>query len=127
MTKGYTGPDYWRAALNASFCKPSILRAFRDQSMHGYAMICCLADRKRNFCVPTQGTVYPTLWEFEHCGGARRRTEVFSGRHRNVYTITAKGRKAFQAGATVWRHRLHQVQGLLQKSPVSSDETRMIP
>ncbi len=119
MAKGYTGQDYWRAALNASLCKLSILRALCERPMHGYALIRWLAERKGNFCVPTQGTVYPALWEFERCGCVRRRAKVFRGRNRNVYTITAKGRQAFRAGATVWRHRLHQVQCLLLENHIS--------
>ncbi len=113
MTKGYTGADYWRAGLNAGLCKLAILRALCERPMHGYALIRWLADRKRNICVPTQGTVYPVLHEFERCGCVRRRTEVVRGRSRNVYAITAKGRKAFTAGAGVWNIRLRQVQGLL--------------
>lgn len=118
MTKGYTGPDYWRAGLNASLCKLAILRALCERPMHGYALIRWLAERKRNFCVPTQGTVYPALREFERCGCVRRRAEVFRGRPRNVYIITAKGRKAYQSGAGVWRRRLPQVQDMLQKSTI---------
>lgn len=115
MAKGYTGREYWSAALNASLCKFLILRTIRWKPMHGYGIIRQLAAQTRNFCVPTQGAVYPVLREFEQCGCVRRRTAVVRGRMRNVYTITAKGRKAYQAGVDVWRNGLRHVQCLLVK------------
>jgi DNA-binding PadR family transcriptional regulator len=47
--------------------------------MHGYDIIKRLAELTRNLCVPTQGTVYPVLREFERCGCVRSRIEVVHG------------------------------------------------
>lgn len=114
MAKGYTGREYWNAALNASLCKFLILQTIHWQPLHGYGIIRHLAKQTRNFCVPTEATVYPVLREFERCGCVRRETEVVGGRMRNVYRITAKGRNAYQAGAEVWRTGLRHMQRLLE-------------
>ena len=75
----YTCRGYWNATLNASLCKLLILRAVCEEPMHGYGIIKRLAELTRNLCVPTQGTVYPVLREFERCGCVRSRIEVVHG------------------------------------------------
>src|ERR1035438_8497372 len=102
----YTGREYWNAVVNASLCKFLVLRAVCGQPMHGYGIIRRVAELTDNFCVPTQGTVYPVLREFEKCGCVRSRSELVHGRERIVYSATAKGRKALAAGLDVWRRGL---------------------
>jgi len=109
----YTCREYWNAALNASLCKFLILRVVCKEPMHGYGIIKRLAELTRDLCVPTQGTVYPVLREFEKCGCVRSRTEVVRGRERRVYEATKKGQAALAAGLDVWRRAVGLLQTLL--------------
>jgi DNA-binding PadR family transcriptional regulator len=106
----YTCRSYWNAVLNASLCKFLILRVVCEQPMHGYGIIARLAELTRNLCVPTQGTVYPVLREFEKCGCVRSRIEVVHGRERKVYTATSRGQAASRAGMDVWRRAIDHLQ-----------------
>lgn len=110
----YTCRAYWNAVMNASLCKFLILRTVCEQPMHGYGIIRRLAKLTGNLCVPTQGTVYPVLREFERCRCVRSRIEVVHGRERKVYTATPKGRKALEAGLDVWRRGLAHLQAVLE-------------
>ena len=111
----YTCRAYWNAVLNASLCKFLILRVVCEQPMHGYGIIARLADLTRSQCVPTQGTVYPVLREFEKCGCVRSRIEVVGGRERKVYTATPKGRSALEAGMDVWRRAIDHLQAIIRQ------------
>ena len=110
----YTCPAYWNAVISASLCKFLILRAVCDEPIHGYAVTRRVADLSGNLCVPTQGTVYPVLREFEHCGCVRSQIERVRGRERRIYTATPKGRKAIAAGTDVWRRGLSCLQAAVQ-------------
>jgi len=116
----YTCRAYWNAVLNASLCKFLILRAVCEQPMHGYGIIQRVAELTGNLCVPTQGTVYPVLREFEKCGCVRSRIEVVQGRERKVYAATRKGRKSLDAGMDVWRRGLSHLQAAVKWSPAQS-------
>ena len=116
----YTCRAYWNAVLNASLCKFLILRAVCEEPMHGYGIIQRVAELTGNLCVPTQGTVYPVLREFEKCGCVRSRIEVVQGRERKVYAATPKGRKSLDAGMDVWRRGLSHLQAAVKWSPAQS-------
>mgnify|MGYP001440683383 CR=1 FL=1 len=102
----YTSEAYWDRILNASLCKFFILRALCDGPSHGYELIQRVARLTDGFCVPTQGTIYPVLREFQRCGCATCRRRVVGGRVRKVYAVTAKGRRAYRVGLQVWRKGL---------------------
>jgi PadR family transcriptional regulator PadR len=106
MAKNYTTHSYWNGILNASLCKFFILRALCDGPAHGYEIIRRVARLTDNFCVPTQGTIYPVLREFQQCGCVTCSPEVVNGRTRKVYTVTPKGRDAYKAGQEVWEKGL---------------------
>jgi len=116
----YTGRAYWNAVMNASLCKFLILRAVGEEPMHGYGIIQRVAELTGNLCVPTQGTVYPVLREFERCGCVRSRIEVVQGRERKVYAATRKGRKSLDAGMDVWRRGLARLQAAVKAPPARS-------
>jgi PadR family transcriptional regulator, regulatory protein PadR len=111
----YTCRAYWNAVMNASLCKLLILRTVCEQPMHGYGIIGRLSDLTRNLCVPTQGTVYPVLKEFERCGCVRSRVETVGGRQRKVYAATPKGRKSLAAGMDVWRQGLDHLRTVMEE------------
>jgi len=106
MAVSFTSKTYWGGMLNASLCKFFILKAICDGPAHGYEIIRRVARMTNGFCVPTEGTIYPVLREFQRCGCVVCRKEVVKGRTRKVYTITPKGEEAFKAGAAVWRQGL---------------------
>jgi len=106
MTICYDNQKYWNGILNASLCKLFILRAICDGPAHGYEIIRRVARLTDNFCVPTQGTIYPVLREFQQCGCVTCRTELVNGRTRKVYSVTPKGKKAYQMGREVWQKGL---------------------
>ena len=106
MRKHYASRDYWRGMLNASVCKLLILRAVCEQPGHGYEIIRRVAALTHGVCVPTEGTVYPVLREFEACGCLTVCDDTVRGRTRHVYRATAQGRAALRAGLAVWRHGL---------------------
>jgi DNA-binding PadR family transcriptional regulator len=106
MTRNYTTQRYWNGILNASLCKFFILRALCDGPAHGYEIIRRVARLSDDFCVPTEGTIYPVLSEFQQCGCVTCRPEVVNGRTRKVYTVTAKGRAAYRVGEEVWQKGL---------------------
>ena len=111
----YTGRPYWNAMLNASLCKFFILRAVCREPMHGYGVIRRVAELSGDLCVPTEGTVYPVLREFEQCGCVRSRTQMVRGRERVVYAATPKGRKALRAGMDVWQRALAHLRPAMEE------------
>jgi DNA-binding PadR family transcriptional regulator len=115
MTRNYTTQGYWTSILNASLCKFFILRALCDGPAHGYEIIRRVARISDEFCVPTEGTIYPVLAEFQQCGCVTCRPEIVSGRTRKVYTLTPKGQDAYQAGEEVWQQGLSSVQRAVKK------------
>lgn len=116
MVKNYTTQGYWNSILNASLCKFFILRAVCDGPAHGYEIINRVAKLTDNFCVPTQGTIYPVLREFQKCGCVTCHEEVFNGRTRKIYTITPKGKDAYQAGLETWQNGLCCVRQVIKKA-----------
>jgi len=110
MAVSYTSQTYWSSVLNSSLCKFFILRALCDGPAHGYEIIRRVDRLTDGFCVPTQGTIYPVLREFQECGCVTCRREVVNGRTRKVYAVTPKGTKAYQTGMEVWKKGLCCVQ-----------------
>lgn len=117
MRNQYANRDYWHGMLNASVCKLLILRAICNQPGHGYAIIRRVAVLSHNVCVPTEGTVYPVLREWEACGCLIGHAATVRGRRRRVYSVTAQGRAALRAGLTAWRHGLAKMHHALTAMP----------
>ncbi len=103
MAINYTSHSYWNDILNASLCKFFILWALCDGPTHGYEIIRRVDKLTDSFCVPTQGTIYPVLREFQECGCVTCQPELVNGRTRKVYALTPKGQEAFQAGQEIWK------------------------
>jgi len=117
MRKHYASRDYWGGMLNASVCKLLILRAVCERPGHGYEIIRRVAALTRGVCVPTEGTVYPVLREFEACGCLAVHNDTVRGRTRHVYRATPQGRAALRAGLAVWRHGLAKMRRALADKP----------
>jgi DNA-binding PadR family transcriptional regulator len=97
---------YWLTVLNASLCRFFILQALCDGPAHGYEIIRRVAEKTNNFCVPSEGTIYPVLRQFLRSGCVKCQRQLVNGRQRKVYTITPKGLQACRAGAEVWQDGL---------------------
>jgi DNA-binding PadR family transcriptional regulator len=101
-TTDYTSRTYWNGIIKMSLSKFFILRVLYEQPMHGYEIARTVAEVTKGCCTPTEGTIYPVLREFEACGCVEVHTEEVNGRERKVYTLTEKGRHAFEVAVDAW-------------------------
>jgi len=99
----YTSREYWNGIIKMSLSKFFILRVLYAQSMHGYEIARTVAAVTNGCCAPTEGTIYPALRELEEGGYVTAETAIVSGRERKVYTLTAKGRLAFEVAVGAWK------------------------
>ena len=98
----YASRAYWAGTIKMSLSKFFILRVLHDRPMHGYDIARAVERTTNGCCSPTEGTIYPVLREFEEGGYVEVESEVVSGRQRKTYTMTEKGREAFQVGLQAW-------------------------
>lgn len=80
-----------------------ILCALTERPLHGYDVTAEVEKRTRGFCSPGEGTIYPVLKQFAEGGYVTFKSETISGRERKVYSITEKGRRAFNVGLAEWQ------------------------
>lgn len=99
----YTSRKYWNGIIKMSLSKFFILRVLYTQRMHGYEIARTVATITEGCCTPTEGTIYPVLQEFAQGGYVTATTEIVNGRKRKIYTLTSKGRKAFEAAVESWQ------------------------
>ena len=85
-----------------SLSKFFVLCVLHEKPMHGYEIVQAVAKTTKGCCSPTEGTVYPMLNEFEAGGYLKSHPVIVQGRERKVYTLTAKGRVAFQTAVDAW-------------------------
>ena len=104
--KYYTSDGYWRSVLRGGLSKLFVLRALREGPCHGYALRVRVETMSGGFCVPSQGTIYPMLREFERAECVQSRHEKDGRRVRKVYTLTTRGRDALRAGLAAWEDGL---------------------
>ncbi len=107
MSKKNQTPDllsheYWNNTIKMSLSKFFILCVLHARPMHGYDVAKEVEEKTGGCCAPTEGTIYPVLKQFEAGGYATCESELVSGRERKVYTITDKGREAFQVALKAW-------------------------
>jgi PadR family transcriptional regulator len=98
----YTSRAYWAGTIKMSLSKFFILAVLNDQPMHGYEIARAVERTTRGCCSPTEGTIYPSLREFEEGGYVTSEAEVVQGRKRKIYTLTDKGREAFRVAVAAW-------------------------
>lgn len=95
-------PDYWNNTIKMSLSKFFMLCVLHQRPMHGYDVSKEVEVTTNGCCKPTEGTIYPVLKQFEGGGYVTCTSEIVSGRERKVYSITDKGRKAFQVALKEW-------------------------
>lgn len=98
----YTDRAYWQGTIKMSLSKFFVLSVLHQKPMHGYEVVQAVQRTTRGCCSPTEGTVYPMLNEFEGGGYLTARTDIVQGRERKVYSLTRKGREAFQTAVDAW-------------------------
>lgn len=98
----FTSPAYWNDTIKMSLSKFFMLCVLCQKPMHGYEVGKEVKIRTSGSCSPAEGTIYPVLRQFEAGGYVTCASEVVSGRERKVYSITDKGRKAFQVALKEW-------------------------
>lgn len=98
----YSDPAYWRGTIKMSLSKFFVLSVLHRQPMHGYEVVQAVARSTHGCCSPSEGTVYPVLNEFEAGGYLESETAVVQGRERKIYSLTNKGRQAFQVAVDAW-------------------------
>ena len=101
-TPDYTDRTYWQGTIKMSLSKFFVLCVLHQKAMHGYEVVQAVEKTTNGCCSPTEGTVYPVLNEFEAGGYLSSRGEVVQGRERKIYTLTKKGRQAFQTAVGAW-------------------------
>lgn len=116
----YTNREYWNGIIKMSLSKFFILRVLYRESMHGYEIAQTVASVTKGCCTPTEGTIYPVLREFEDGGYVTASTEIVNGRERKVYTLTARGREAFEVAVDAWQ----EVTGYILKAVQVPQEGR---
>src|SRR6201996_253178 len=97
-----TDRGYWSGTIKMALSKFFVLRVLHDGPSHGYDIARAVERVTSGCCSPTEGGLYPVLREFEQGGYVTSESEVVSGRERKVYTLTSKGRDAFQVGLEAW-------------------------
>ncbi len=107
MTNAVKIPDfssakYWNNTIKMSLSKFFILCVLQDEKLHGYDIAKQVENRTEGCCTPAEGTIYPVLKQFTAGGYVTFESEVVSGRERKIYTITQKGRDAFQVALGEW-------------------------
>ncbi|WP_211315806.1 PadR family transcriptional regulator [Isoalcanivorax indicus] len=102
QTPDYSDPRYWQGTIKMSLSKFFVLSVLHRKPMHGYEVVHAVEQSTNGCCSPSEGTVYPVLNEFEAGGYLSSAAEVVQGRARKVYTLTDKGREAFQVAVEAW-------------------------
>lgn len=99
----YTDPGYWNGLIKMSLSKLFVLCALREQPRHGYEIMQRVDAMSEGCCSPTEGSIYPTLQDFEDQGYVTSETSTVNGRERRVYELTDHGHKAFEVGFSAWK------------------------
>jgi DNA-binding PadR family transcriptional regulator len=102
QTLDYTDRAYWQGTIKMSLSKFFVLCVLHQKPMHGYEVVQAVERTTNGCCSPTEGTVYPVLNEFEAGGYLISHTNKVHGRERKVYTLTKRGRAAFQIAIGAW-------------------------
>lgn len=103
----HAGPDltsraYWTGTIKMSLSKLFILAALAEGPKHGYAIAQRVAAMTKGCCSPSEGTIYPSLRDFESGGYVTAEETTVGGRRRKVYTMTDRGLRAHRVAVEAW-------------------------
>src|SRR3954470_15623782 len=81
-----------------------VMRAVRDEPLHGYALVHRLKLISGGRLSVPQGSLYPALHRLENQGMLKADwRETDSGREAKFYRLTAKGKKRLDAEVAEWK------------------------
>lgn len=98
----YESKEYWASLIKMSLSRFFILHVLHKQPLHGYEITKRVSDITSGCCAPTEGSLYPVLKEFVENELVQIEVQIVSGRERKVYTITAKGERAYEVSSQAW-------------------------
>jgi DNA-binding PadR family transcriptional regulator len=99
-TIDYTNEEYWERLANQSLIRFFILRALKDQDLHGYMIIRTIRKLSNEFCSPSESTLYPALSQMFKAGLIEFVDP--KDKERKTYRLTLKGKDAFKVAAKTW-------------------------
>lgn len=105
----YLDEKYWNGLLKMALSRFFILRVLDAGPAHGYSIAKQISDLTRDCCSPSLAAIYPVLKEFTQGGYVTCQEETVSGRQRKIYSLTPKGRQAYQVAVQAW----HETTGAL--------------
>lgn len=80
-----------------------ILRALRNQTMHGWAISERIQQISQNVLQVNQGSLYPALHRLEHRGWIKAEWGISElGRRARFYSLTPVGRKQLEVQSENW-------------------------
>ena len=97
-----TSRAYWSGTIKMSLSKLFILAALAEGPKHGYEIARRVAAMTKGCCSPSEGTIYPSLRDFEAGGYVTAEETTVGGRRRKVYTMTERGRRAHRVAVEAW-------------------------
>ncbi len=109
MVKGcaidLTDLNYWKSLINIGLTKLLVLKVLSKGPNHGYGILKDLESMTTGCCVPTFGTIYPTLKELTRNGYAevKEDKQLKGAQKRRVYTLTPLGVEAYRTALETWR------------------------
>lgn len=80
-----------------------MLCVLRKNPLHGYDLAGQIENCSCHCCSPTPGTIYPVLEEMVKDKYVKIKTKTVSGRKRKIYTLTEKGKTAYDAAKKAWK------------------------
>src|SRR5689334_20009528 len=96
-------PDKSRLDLLQGTLDLLILRALRNEAMHGWAISERIQTLSRDVLQVNQGSLYPALHRLEHRGWIKAEWGVSElGRRARFYSLTPAGRKQLEVEAEDW-------------------------
>jgi DNA-binding PadR family transcriptional regulator len=102
--------EYWKSMINMALTKFLVLRTLYHQPSHGYAILEKLAAFTRGCCTPTFGGIYPILRDLVSDGYATVEGKTVNGRKRKIYSLTEKGKNAYECALTTWKEVIPYLQ-----------------
>jgi DNA-binding PadR family transcriptional regulator len=103
--------NYWQNLINQSLIRFFILKILKNaDQIHGYALGKEIASFSREFCQPTESTLYPALSQLQKEGLLYCKETKVNGRTRKVYSLTDKGKKSFRQATKAWNEILPVLQ-----------------
>ena len=95
-----------------------ILKAVSLGPLHGYGILLRIQQISKDRLTIQQGSLYPALYRLEHQGWISSEWgESENNRKAKYYSLTAAGKRKFQAEAEEWNRMADVIAGILRTKP----------